>query len=53
MHDENSSFGSKAHDFGEVIHRADNKNPMAVGFGSCCCSCSSSAAVFVAEDSVN
>ena len=37
--------------FGEVVHSIGQMNPLAVGFGSCCCSCSSSAAVFVAGNS--
>ncbi len=39
--------------FGELIHSLGQKGPLALGFGSCCCSCSSSAAVFTTENSVN
>lgn len=49
MTDEKHSSHAAQQSFGEMIHSADQKNPMALGFGSCCCSCSSSAAVFVEE----
>lgn len=52
MYEENSSSPDKSL-FGEMLHHFDHKNPLAVGFGSCCCSCSSSAAVFVAETTLN
>jgi hypothetical protein len=50
MHDENSYSDIS---MGETLHSLAQKNPLAVGFGSCCCSCSCSAAVFVSEANVD
>lgn len=52
MNNENSLSLSENEMFGEMLHSFDQKNPLSVGFGSCCCSCSSSAAVYV-ENSLN
>jgi hypothetical protein len=47
MINDNSPSLSEQNVMGEPIHRFDQSNPLALGFGSCCCSSSCSAATYV------
>jgi len=42
-----SSAENQSETFGEIIHDIGSTNPLTIGFGSCCCSSCSCAAVFV------